>query len=116
MSRGITRSSFLHVLEVHQLEAAAIFFQQLHRILSGIDDPKDVHLKANEFWFCLGHQQVKQGAVAVGKKLVTMSVIEKLQTMFGKRFPGSIEYGRCFATGFFVEWIFMRNPRTAYIL
>jgi hypothetical protein len=44
----------LHVFRVHQLESLAVFFQQFHQILTGMDNPETDHLVADELRFRLG--------------------------------------------------------------
>src|SRR5882672_12630598 len=68
--------AFPHVLEMCQTPAALIFFQQLHRILSWVHNPEDVHLVTHKFGIRLAHQQIKKRSVALRLKFVSVSVIE----------------------------------------
>src|ERR1700752_2565460 len=101
---------------MNQLNALPILLQELHRILSRMDNPIDVHLDAHILSFCLSHHQVKQRSVAVRQKLITVCVIEKLDPMFRKRFTSAIEDCRRFAGSFFVKRIVVWNPRATAIL
>src|SRR5205814_9412950 len=57
-------------LDVHQLEALAVFLEQLHRVLAWMDNPEDVHFVADKVGLGFSHQQVKEGALAVRLKLI----------------------------------------------
>src|ERR1700682_3111585 len=106
----------LHVLDMHQLEAAAVFLQKLHRILAGMHYPKNVHLVMDKLRFRLGHHQVEERALAVRQKLIAVRVVKELQPVFGQRLTSAIEDHDSFATGLFVKGIFVRNPGAADIL
>src|SRR6266498_226413 len=103
-------SALLHIFYMHQLETAAVFLQQLHRVMARMHDPKHVHLVTNEFRFCLGHHKVKKRAFLIRQEFVAMRVIEEFESVFCESFTSPIEDGRCLTAGFFIKWILVRNP------
>jgi len=95
------RGAVAHALEVHELPAMAVFFHQFHRVLAGMHDPKNVHLKIDKLRIGLAHDQIQQGAVLIWLKFVAVDVIEKSQTVLREHFTGVIENSNGFAAGFF---------------
>src|ERR1044072_7172909 len=81
-----------------------------------MNNPIDVHFDAHILRLCLGHQQVEQRAVTVWQKLITVRVIEELDSVLRKRFTSAIENRRRLAASLFIERIFVRNPRATGIL
>ena len=67
----------------------------------------------NKLRFRLSHHQVEEGTLSVGQELITMRVIEELQSMLSECFTGAIEDANGFAAGLFVKWILVRNPGAA---
>ena len=111
-----SRSSLFHVFDVHQLEALAVFLEQLHRILAGMDNPEDIHFVADKVGLGFRHQQIKQRAMAIRLKFISVRVVEELQTVFGQRLADAIEDRDGFATGLFIERVGVRNPGATGVL
>jgi len=110
------RSSLLHVLDVHQLKALPVFLEQLHRVLARMDNPEDVHFVADKVGLGFSHQEVKQGALAMRLKFITVRVVEEFQALIGQRFAGAIEDRAGLATGLFIERVPVRNPGATGVL
>jgi hypothetical protein len=118
---GVTRQQTrrrarLHVLEVRQLEPVAVLFQQLHRVMPRMHDPKHVQLIAHELRLRLRHQHVEQRAVAMRLKLVAVRVVEERNPLLGQRLARLVEHGNRIATGLFIERLLVIDPRAASIL
>ena len=115
-SQGTERNTFPEVFEVHELPATFIFFHQFHRVLTGINNPENVHLIAHELRLGFLHEKVKEVAVSVRLKLVTVAVVEKGDTFFGECFSRAVERGDGVAAGFFGEVAFVVDPSATRIL
>src|SRR5439155_18211347 len=110
------RSSLLHVFDVHQLEAFAVFLEQLYRVLARMNNPEDVHFVADKVGPGFCHQQVEQGALAVRLKFISVRVIKEFQAVFGQRFAGAIEDRAGLATGLFIEGVRVGDPGAPGVL
>src|SRR5947207_12411508 len=81
-----------------------------------MNNPKHVHFVADRAGPGFGHQQVKQSAIAVRLKFVTVRVIEEFHAVFGQRLAGLVEYRGGRTTGLFIERVRVRNPGATGVL
>jgi hypothetical protein len=108
--------SLFHVFDVHQLKALAVFLKQLHRVLTGVNDPEDVHFVADTVGLRFSHQQVEQSTISMLLKFIAVRVVEEFQAVFGQRLAGAIENRAGLATGLFIERVCVRNPGATGVL
>src|SRR4029077_11194472 len=105
-----------HILEMDEIETPLVFLEQSDRVLTAVNDPKDVHLKRDELGLGLRHQQVEEILRSVRLKLVTVRVVEKPDAVFGERLATFVENLRCFTAILFSEISAMGDPCAAGIL
>ena len=75
------------VFQMHERPAVRVLREQLGRVLSGVRDPKNIHLEADELRFRFRHQQIEVrplAALCERTEFITMRMI-------AKRDAGSLE-------------------------
>src|ERR1019366_4974498 len=116
-AREVTpKRPFLHVLQMDQFPARAVFLEELDRVLVGEDYPENIHLETDDLRIGLLHQQIEQSSLAVRLEFVAVAMIEKLQTMFRHDFAGLVEYGCGLTARLFVEVALVRYPGATGVL
>ncbi len=105
----------LQVFYVHQLKAGGVFPEQLHRVLTGVGHPQNVHLETDVLRICILHDVIKQGAPAVRLELKAVVMVAEGQPLPAQGGSGPVKISHCLPGLFQGKRCLVRNPRHADI-